>query len=72
MILTYDEEIGISNFGEYIKKNKGKRLVDKAKVLVLADNNPIMTLNLHNNFFSDFSCYNRNDIVRSIMLAKLE
>ncbi len=72
MILTYDRNIGISNNGKYIKKKKGKRLVDKAKVLVITDNTPIITLNLHNTFFNDLMYYDREDIVRSIMLAKLE
>ncbi len=72
LILTYDKKIGISNNGEYIKKKKGKKLVDNASVLVLAESNPIITLNLHNNFFNDFSSYRKEDIFKSIMLAKLE
>ncbi len=72
LILTYNQKIGISNAGEYVKKKKGKKLVDNASVLVLADNNPIMTLNLHNNFFGDFASYKKEDIFKSIMLANLE
>lgn len=72
LILTYDKRIGCSNNGEYIKKKKGKKLVDNACVLVLADSNPIITLNLHNSFFGDFSSYKKEDIFKSIMLAKLE
>lgn len=72
MVLTYNRRIGISDTGKYIKKKKGRRLVDKASVLVLAENKPIMTLNLHNKYFGDFSSYNREEIDRSIMLARLE
>lgn len=72
MILTYNNEVGISDNGKYIKKGRGKRLVDKATVLVLAETSPAMMLNLHDRFFNDFSCYEREDIIRSIMLPKLE
>lgn len=72
MILTYNRKVGISDMGRYVKKKKGRILVDKASVLVVAENNPILTLNLHNKYFSDFSCYNREKIDKSIMLSKLE
>ncbi len=47
MILTYNSNVGMSDTGKYVKKKKGKLLVDKANILVLAENNPIITLNLH-------------------------
>ncbi len=72
LILTYDKKIGISNNGKYIKKKKGKKLVDKASVVVLTDSTPIMTLNLHNDFFDDFASYKKQNIFKSIMLANLE
>ncbi len=71
MILTYNRKFGISDTGKYIKKKKGRILIDKASVLVLAENNPIMTLNLHNQCLSDFSCYRRERIDKSILLPKL-
>lgn len=72
MVLTYNKEIGISDCGEYVKKKKGKKYIDRATVLVLAENNPIVTLNLHGNFLEDFSSYNKETIDKSILLSKLE
>lgn len=71
MILTYNNNIGISDNGKFIKKRCGKRMVDKASVLVLAESNPVITLNLHGNFFGDFSRYDKEIIDKSILLAKL-
>lgn len=72
LILTYDNIIGMSNQGKYVKKKKSKKYVDKSETLVLIDTRPILTINLHNKIIKDFSGYNREDIVKSIMLAKLE
>lgn len=47
-------------------------MVEKSSVIVLSQNNPVTMLNLHNKFFSDFSNYNRENIVKSILLPKLE
>lgn len=71
-IVKYNKIIGISDKGKYIKKNKGKKYVDKSDTLVLIDNRPILTLNLHDRIIPNFSDYNRENITRSIMLAKLE
>lgn len=72
LILTYDNIIGMSNQGKYVKKKKSKKYVDRSETLVLIDTRPILTINLHNKIIKDFSGYNREDIVKSIMLAKLE
>ncbi len=72
LILTYNCSIGISDCGKYIKKKKSKKIVDKAKSIVLAKNKPVTTLNLHDRLFNDFGEYNREGIVRTIMLPKLE
>ncbi len=72
MVLTYNSKIGISDTGKYIKKKRGITMVDKASVLVLIENNPIRTLNLHSRCFSDFSCYRKEKIDKSILLPKLE
>ena len=47
-------------------------MIDKSTTLVLADSRPIVTLNLHDNIIKNFSGYNRENIVKTIMLAKLE
>ncbi len=72
MILTYNSKIGISDTGRYVKKKKGITMVDKASVLVLAENNPVRTLNLHSKCLSGFSCYINEKIDKSILLPKLE
>lgn len=68
-VLTYQEKKGISDNGRRVKKNKGKRMVDKAKVLILSENK-ISTLSLYGTFFKDFRDreYKMDGIVRSIML----
>lgn len=72
LILTYRNAIGVSDHGRYIKKKKSKKMIDKSTTLVLADSRPIVTLNLHDKIIKDLSGYNGEDIVRTIMLAKLE
>ncbi len=72
MIIQYSCVLGISDQGRYIRKKKGKKYVDKSSVLVLAQNNPVAMLNLHQKYFSDFTSYERENIVKSILLPKLE
>lgn len=72
LIITYDKSIGISNCGKHINKRRSNKYVNKSKTLVLVDSRPILMLNLHDKFIKDFSGYNRENIVKSIMLAKLE
>ena len=72
LIIQYSSILGISDYGKHIKKKRGKKIVDKSSVIVFAQNNPVSTLNLHQHFFSDFSNYNGEKIVRSIFLQKLE
>lgn len=72
LILTFNNTIGLSDNGKYIKKNKSKKFIDRSKTLVLVDSRPILTLNLHDKFFKDLSKYNKEKIAKSIMLAKLE
>ena len=72
LILTYSNAIGISDHGRYVKKRKSKKIIDKSITLVLADSRTVVTLNLHNRIIKDLSGYNRENIVKTIMLAKLE
>lgn len=72
LILTYDNVIGMSDLGKYVKKKKGKKYVDKSNTLVLVDSRPILTLNLHDRIIKDLSGYSRENVVKSIMLAKIE
>ena len=72
LILTYDKNIGMSDQGRHVKKKRSKKYVDKSETLVLVDTRPILTINLHDKIIRDLSGYNKENIVRSIMLAKLE
>lgn len=72
LILTYDNIIGMSDQGKHIKKKRSKKYVDKSETLVLVDTRPILTINLHDKIIKDLSGYNREHIVKSIMLARLE
>lgn len=72
LVLTYNGVIGISDQGKYIRKKRSKKLVDKSTTLVLTDDSPILTLNLHDKIIKDFSNYNKENIVRTMMLAQLE
>lgn len=64
LVLTYDEVIGLSDYGKYMKKRKGKKLVDKSQIIVLSENNPVTTLNLHR--------LDLKNISKSIIIPKLE
>lgn len=66
-VLTYNANKGISDNGRYVKKKKGNKYVDKAKVLVLSKSQ-IMTLNLHEHLFTDIGEFKREGITRTIML----
>ena len=72
MMIQYNCMLGISNNGKKIKKKKSKQCVDRSSVVVLSQSNPVIMLNLHNKFFSDFSEYKRENIVNSILLPRLE
>ena len=72
LILTYNDIIGMSDQGKHVKKKRSKKYVDTSKTLVLIDTRPIITINLHDKIIKDFSSYNREHIVKSIMVARLE
>lgn len=72
LILTYNNIFGMSDQGKRIKKKKSRRYVDKSETLVLIDSRPVLTINLHDKIIRNFDEYSRENIVRSIMLAKLE
>ena len=70
MVLTYKKDNGISDNGKMLKKNKTKKLVDKATILILSDQNPIRKIDLEGNF--GWLNINRDNIVKSILLPQLE
>ncbi len=72
MIIQYNGVLGISDYGRYIKKRKGKKYVDRSSVVVLAKGNPVTTLNLHDKFFNSFNNYDKENTMKSILLPKME
>lgn len=72
LIIKYKGILGISDSGKFTKKKKSKRYIDRSSIVVLAQNNPVITLNLHKNYFNDFTDYKQENIVRTILLPKLE
>ena len=64
MVLSYNNLIGISNYRKYIKKKKGKKLVDKYSIIILSESNPVITLNLHR--------LDLKNISKCIILPKIE
>lgn len=67
-LLNYDCLLGLAKKGKYIRKKKGKRMVDKALALVLCIDDPVVTLNIYNSFFLKFNNSRKN--VKSIVLSK--
>lgn len=70
-VLTYSEETGKSDEGKFIKKKKGNKLVDKAKVIVKSESK-ITSLNLHDVFFNSFDNYKREGTIKTILIPQLE
>lgn len=66
MVIAFDKVLGLSDKGLFIKKGKGKRMVNKASLLVLSSSSdPIVKLDIHNKFD-----YTTERIVKSILLHK--
>lgn len=70
MILTLDKLIGISDNGRYIKKHKGKRIINKASTITLSTSFPIATLDLCN--LKDLFGRIDGRISKSILLADIK
>lgn len=72
MLMTYSNTLGISDTGKRIRKRKGKKLVDNSSTVILKDNSPIVTIDLHDKLFNDLSEYKVSNIdnIKSILLAK--
>lgn len=71
MVLTYKKDKGISGKGKRLKKRKTKQLADKADVVLLMESTPVRRVDLRGKF-NIFSKINRENIIKSILLPKLE
>lgn len=71
-VLSYDKTIGISDNGKYVKKKKGKRMVNQSDLIILSEEDPVRTLSLYNNKHKFFDIFKRENIIKSIILPKLE
>ena len=71
-VLTYDKNIGISDNGKRVKKKKGKLMVNQSDLIILSEEEPVRTLSLYNNQHRFFDIFKRENIIKSIILPKLE
>ena len=71
-VLTYDKNIGISDNGKRVKKKKGKLMVNQSDLIILSEEEPVRTLSLYNNRHRLFDIFKRENIIKSIILPKLE
>lgn len=71
-IITYNDKIGISRRGRFIDKKNGKKIINRAAVLILAENKLIKTLNLQGKFLDSFIFYGRRSTSKLILLEKEE
>lgn len=71
-VLTYDKNIGLSDNGRHIKKKKGKLMVNQSDLIILSEEEPVRTLSLYNNRHRFFDIFKRENIIKSIILPKLE
>ena len=71
MILTFNKSIGLSDNGNFIKKNKSKKIIKKAETIILSVSDPICTLGLHN-CVSDILGRNKENIVKTILLNNIK
>ena len=71
-VLSYDKNIGISDNGKRVKKKKGKLMVNQSDLIILSEEEPVRTLSLYNNQHRFFDIFKRENIIKSIILPKLE
>lgn len=70
-VLSYDKTIGFSDTGKHIKKKKCNKIVDKSDEITLSENEITKMLNIYNEQ-KKFDFFNRGNIVKSILIPKLE
>ena len=71
ILLTYNVMRGISDHGRHIRKKKGRMLANKASTIILCENDPVITLNLHDSYITEIPFADRENIIKSIILSKI-
>ena len=71
-VLSYNKDKGISNNGKHICKKKGKNVINKSDEIELFETELTKTLSLYKTSNGWFDIFNRDNIVKMILLPKLE
>ena len=71
-VLSYNKDKGISNNGKHISKKKGKNVINKSDEIELFETELTKTLSLYKTSNGWFDIFNRDNIVKMILLPKLE
>ena len=71
-VLSYNKDKGISNNGKHISKKEGKKVINKSDEIELFETELTKTLSLYKTPKRWFDIFNRNDIIKTILLPKLE
>ena len=71
-ILSYSKDKGVSNNGKHISKKKGKNVISKSDEIELFETELTKTLSLYKPSHGWFDIFNRDNIVKMILLPKLE
>lgn len=70
-ILSYNKNEGVSNNGKHVSKKKGNKVVSQSDEIELFENELTKVLNLYKEH-KCFDIFNRDNIVKTILLPKLE
>lgn len=71
-IVNFDGIIGISGKVRHVKKKRSKRMINKAKTIVLCEDDLVTMINLHKTIFTDLNKPIREDTIKSILLANVK
>lgn len=69
-VLSYNGSKGVSDKFTIVKKNQGKRMVDKSDEIALSENDVSNILSLYK--LNNCKLFNRGNIVKTVLLPKLE
>ena len=71
-VLSYNKDKGISNNEKHISKKIGKNVINKSDEIELFETELTKTLSLYKTSNGWFDIFNRDNIVKMILLPKLE
>lgn len=71
MVITYNKDSGVSDNGRMTSKNKTRKYINQANIIILIDGKIIKRIDLEGNFHN-FPSISRENIIKSILLPQLE